>query len=59
MEREERVVTTVRVPRRVWIALRAMAEGADRPGRPTLGDAITDLVEAELARRTEALSDRA
>jgi hypothetical protein len=56
MEHEDTrtIATTIRVPRRVWIALRALAEAAERPGRPTVSGVVTDLVEAELARKAES-----
>lgn len=53
------IATTIRVPRRVWIALRSLAEAADRPGRPTVSGVVTDLVDAEMARNQPGASKRA
>jgi len=60
-ERDEVIVTTVRVRPDVWRALRRLAETralADG-GKPSVSGAITALVEAEERRRTQGAPDRA
>jgi hypothetical protein len=54
MDREPMVVTTVRVPRRVWIALRALAEARalEHGGRASVSAVVADLAE-EKAREAD------
>jgi hypothetical protein len=56
MDRDERrIATTIRVPERIWTALRALAEqrALAEGGRPSVAALVVDLVEAEQRRRRE------
>ena len=47
MEREPVIVTTVRVPRRIWALLRALSEAraAEVGGRPSVSAVVAELAE--------------
>lgn len=53
---EPMVVTTVRVPERVWLALRKLAElkALQHGGRASASGVVTDLVLAETKRQESA-----
>jgi hypothetical protein len=56
MSDERTIATTIRVPGRVWSALRQIAEQralADG-GRPSLSAVVAELVEREVSRREAA-----
>lgn len=47
----EFVVTSIRIPRRIWKALRALAEAqAAQGGRPSVSAVVSSLVEREAAQ---------
>jgi hypothetical protein len=49
MEREPMIVTSVRVPKRVWAMLRALSEAKalEVGGRPSVSGVIVELAEAK------------
>lgn len=50
---EVMVTTTVRIPQRIWILLRALAEqrAVEAGGRASVSGVVVDLAEAEKARQ--------
>jgi hypothetical protein len=50
---EAMVVTTVRIPTRVWLLLRALAEqrAVEAGGRASVSGVVVELAEAEKARQ--------
>jgi hypothetical protein len=59
MEREPMVVTTVRVPQRIWLMLRALSEARalEVGGRPSVSALLVALTEEKAAARKTARNE--